>query len=341
MFRHSLYILLIIQCSSIILPAQDIFTRDGTNIGSRETYMQNCVGNDNSKDIHLEGFTINIESLCNCYADRIIPLLNYSELLEAAQNEGELETLFSREDILLAFFDCAGPDIKIDDDVIIEFTNELSYRTAYSKCVAGVSDNINPPFSSSEAATFCACAIEKINSIGLKYSEFVKFEFHDQEAFNGILLPCYNQIENESNALNKHPSNDVTGPYSSSNIYLVEYPNTGYKIRVAIDGVVRYYLFDTGASDLCINRDLERELILNGTLKREDYLEKRMYELADGRIVEGQPIRLNNVKIGKYMVNNVIAVILDEGGMLFGMGLLDKFSNWSFDKKSATLTLYR
>ena len=89
-------------------------------------------------------------------------------------------------------------------------------------------------------------------------------------------------------------------------------------------------MFDTGASDLIINSDLERELLLNGSLTKEDYLGTEYYELANNETVEARIIRLNNIQIGDYYVGNVVAGIIDGGSLLCGIGLLKKFRKWEF-----------
>lgn len=65
----------------------------------------------------------------------------------------------------------------------------------------------------------------------------------------------------------QHTNNQIYGGGYQCNVPLIDYFDNGYKLRITISGVTRYYLLDTGASDLIINRDTERELLLNGSLK--------------------------------------------------------------------------
>jgi len=100
-------------------------------------------------------------------------------------------------------------------------------------------------------------------------------------------------------------------------------------------------LFDTGSSDLIINSDLERELLLNGSLTKEDYLGTEFYEMANNETVEARVVRLDNIKIGDYYVNNVVVAIIDNGSLLCGLGLLNKFQKWNFEESSNVLSLYK
>ena len=100
-------------------------------------------------------------------------------------------------------------------------------------------------------------------------------------------------------------------------------------------------MFDTGSTDLIIDQDTERELLLAGFLKRDNYLNKTTFELADNKTVIGQKIKLNNIEIGDYTVNNVVLTIINQGSLLCGKSFLDKFKNWELDKKNNVLTLYK
>ena len=105
--------------------------------------------------------------------------------------------------------------------------------------------------------------------------------------------------------------------------------------------MTKYYLFDTGASDLIINRDTERELLLNGVLKKENYLNKTEYTLANNQTVKAQKVKLDNIIIGDYTLNNVIIAIIDEGSLLCGKSFIDKFKKWEIDKQNNVLILYK
>ena len=102
-----------------------------------------------------------------------------------------------------------------------------------------------------------------------------------------------------------------------------------------------YFLFDTGASELLINSKLEKDLINSGAIESSDYVSNKSFETADGSIITAKGVRLNNIIIGGYQVNNVIAYVTDEGGMLCGMGLLNKFKKWKFQKDDKSLILYK
>ena len=57
--------------------------------------------------------------------------------------------------------------------------------------------------------------------------------------------------------------------------------------------------------------------------------------------VTHQLVRLKNVKIGDYILNNVIAAIIDEGSLLCGTGLLNKFRKYELINDEGILILYK
>ena len=87
---------------------------------------------------------------------------------------------------------------------------------------------------------------------------------------------------------------------------------------------------------------MEKELILQGKIKAEDYYPPKDVLIANGEIIEKRIVRLDNIKIGDYIVNNVFASITesnDDRILLCGLGLLNKFSKEG--RMDNTLILYR
>ena len=82
-------------------------------------------------------------------------------------------------------------------------------------------------------------------------------------------------------------------------------------------------------------------LFRSGILKEDNYLEKTHYSLANNQTVSAQKIKINNVNIGDYTVNNLTVAILDEGSLLCGKSFLDKFSRWEINKEEKVIILYK
>ena len=119
-----------------------------------------------------------------------------------------------------------------------------------------------------QANEYCDCAIEKMYDAGMTFKDAKEATEEDSRAFNEIVIPCMNEIlnntiENDVNEYyNTYNKADITGNAFASEIVLIDYLGLGFKIKIEIDGITKYFLFDTGAADLIIDRDLKEICLL-------------------------------------------------------------------------------
>lgn len=312
----------------------DFVTKDGYDMGSRKDFIESC--SSAADKISIDGMEIESRKYCECMTYNLIPKLTKLEI-EIAIEEGSLPSLIMREDIYPSIIDCVERNVSFQDDFQFNSADADENREfSIQACVYElISDNT---FTKEESRKYCECAVDKMYENNTTYEELQNIEDEDKEAFNEIILPCIDFLS--QNSINHYAPHEIIGRKPQIEIPLIKYGNT-FKIKLEIDGITRYFLFDTGASELLIDTELERELFRQKSISHNDYTEGMEFELADGSIIEAQGIRLNNVVIGEYRVNNVVAYIIDEGGMLCGMGMLNKFKKWNFDKEFNTLTLYK
>jgi clan AA aspartic protease (TIGR02281 family) len=205
-------------------------------------------------------------------------------------------------------------------------------------------DEADNVFNEDLAYEYCECATIKLYSAGYSYKDLMDIEDQNSEAFNEIVVPCLNDVFNkqtDSNTSNTYVAQDIEGGAYRSLVPLTDYLGLGYKVKITMQGLTKYYLLDTGSSDLLIDRDTERELLLNGKLKREDYLDKTEYILANNQAIQGQKVKIDNITIGDYTVKNVVIAVVDEALLLCGISFLDKFKKWEIDKQNKVLILYK
>ncbi|MCF7569643.1 retroviral-like aspartic protease family protein [Sabulilitoribacter arenilitoris] len=113
-----------------------------------------------------------------------------------------------------------------------------------------------------------------------------------------------------------------------------------YHISIDIGGVTKSFVLDSGASEISLSSELEKEFIARGIIKKESYLEPALYRIADGSIISKKRVVLKNIKVGEYIVNNVTASIGSSNiPLLLGKSFLDKFSKWTIDNTSEKLIL--
>jgi predicted aspartyl protease len=52
-------------------------------------------------------------------------------------------------------------------------------------------------------------------------------------------------------------------------------------------------------------------------------------------------VKLDNVIIGDYTINNVVVAIIEDGVLLCGKSILDKFKKWEIDQNNKLLILFK
>lgn len=139
----------------------------------------------------------------------------------------------------------------------------------------------------------------------------------------------------------EHPStNELKTIYKEQKIennnveYLPMRTESGVKfVNIEINDLPLEFIFDTGASDICISKIEARKLYNQGTLTENDFLGVEQFQDATGRISEGMKINLKKVKIGNTILRNVDANIVNNNHapLLLGQSALKHFSNIEID----------
>jgi clan AA aspartic protease (TIGR02281 family) len=100
------------------------------------------------------------------------------------------------------------------------------------------------------------------------------------------------------------------------------------------------FILDSGAAEISISSTLEKQLLTNGTITKDNYLSDGLYRVADGRIVSQRRVLIKKITVGNFTVRNVSASIGSEDTpLLLGKNFLDKFNSWSIDNSEKTLEL--
>lgn len=331
--------------------AQVVKSKDGISLGKRSEFISSCTKGADEKLMSINGIEIETYKYCACVCDNLIPTINSWEL-EKAVKENKMIDLFLKDKNLEILMQCLEGNFKLNEDYKFEYSNstefssELQSKVAVETCVKEImSDSENKDIWTNELAEeYCDCAINRLFSAGYTYKDILEIEDENSESFNEIVMPCVAEVlkdKTEFKSSNTYNIDDITGGGYRSLIPLIDNLGQGYKVKITISGVTKYYLFDTGASDLIIDRDTERELLLNGVLKRENYLGKTEYILANNQTIQAQEVKVNNIVIGDYTLNNVVIAIIDNGSLLCGKSFLDKFKRWEIDIQNNFLILYK
>lgn len=325
---------------------QVIKTKDGVPIGELKEIVEGCVATGAQQVMNINNVSFKIEDYCTCMASAVLPNLTGQELQSAMENNSFID-LMMRKDNLEIMMSCGKENITIQDD----FTMKNDYKDPKYKdyiihnCVNEIiqSQDSIPGMTHSIAEDICTCAITKMYDEDYNFGEISEIEDLNSVAFNEIIISCLPDefVDYDKDFVkNQYIPNDIIGSPKTSTIELKNISGS-YKIKLSIEGETRYFLFDTGASDLIIDDKIENELIESGIIKPSSYIGEIKYEMANNETTTAKLVRLDNIKIGDYTINNVVVGIIKNGSLLCGTGLLDKFQKWDFDSKNATLTIYR
>lgn len=115
-----------------------------------------------------------------------------------------------------------------------------------------------------------------------------------------------------------------------------------YLVPVRINEAITLpFLLDTGAADVAIPTDVFLTLIRAGTVKENDFIGTGRYVLADGSEQSSDRFILRELRIGNYVVKNVVAnVIPVKGDPLLGQSFLNKLPAWTIDNERHALVLF-
>lgn len=139
------------------------------------------------------------------------------------------------------------------------------------------------------------------------------------------------------NSRSSTQSNDFRTSNSQGKTIVKMENNNGVKyVWIEINGLKLKFIFDTGASSICISSAEATVLYRQGTLEKEDILDVQYFQDATGKVSAGTRINLRTVKIGNRVLQNIEATVIDnnEAPLLLGQSALEKFGKISIDNKN-------
>jgi aspartyl protease family protein len=125
------------------------------------------------------------------------------------------------------------------------------------------------------------------------------------------------------------------------NILEMEIENGVRYVWIEVNGIRLRFIFDTGASSICLSQVEATVLYKQGTLKREDIIGTEYFQDATGRISEGTKINLRSVKVGEIELRNVEATVIDnvDAPLLLGQTVLERFGSIEIDNDNSVIIL--
>ena len=125
----------------------------------------------------------------------------------------------------------------------------------------------------------------------------------------------------------------------SRNVLKMELENGVRYVWIEINGIKLRFIFDTGASSICISPAEATVLYRQGSLSKKDILNKEYFQDATGKISEGTKVNLREIKIGSMLLENVKATIIDNvnAPLLLGQSVLERFGSIEIDNENSEI----
>ena len=142
-----------------------------------------------------------------------------------------------------------------------------------------------------------------------------------------------------SNRINISQPIDKSDAFKGKTIVKMENNNGVKYVWIEINGLKLNFIFDTGASSICISSAEATVLYRQGTLQKEDILDIQYFKDATGKVSAGTRINLRTVKIGDRILQNIEATVIDnnEAPLLLGQSALEKFGKISIDNNNSVI----
>ena len=112
-----------------------------------------------------------------------------------------------------------------------------------------------------------------------------------------------------------------------------------YYVPIIVNGLDLKFIFDTGASSICISAAEAAVMVRQGKITEDDILGQQQFQDATGGISVGTIIRLRTVNIGGVVLHNVEANVVDniQAPLLLGQTALSKFGKVTIDFNNNTI----
>lgn len=106
-----------------------------------------------------------------------------------------------------------------------------------------------------------------------------------------------------------------------------------YLVPISVNGLNLKFIFDTGASNICISAAEAAVMAKQGKITENDVIGQQQFQDATGGISVGMIIRLKTVEIGGIILHDIEANVVDniQAPLLLGQTALSKFGKVTID----------
>ena len=120
-------------------------------------------------------------------------------------------------------------------------------------------------------------------------------------------------------------------------------PHDGaFVVPVVLNDVMTVkFIVDSGSADVSIPEDVASRLMKLGTMTGADLLGTKTYMLADGSLVPSKIYRMNSLRIGGMVMQNVtVRIAAAKSSLLLGQSFLSRLKSWSMDNSRQVMIIH-
>lgn len=130
---------------------------------------------------------------------------------------------------------------------------------------------------------------------------------------------------------------------NKSNVIKMQKKEGVYWIESKVNDIPMKFIFDTGATNVCISRTEALLMIKNGSLTEDDIIGVSESQIADGSITIGTKINLRKIIIGSYTLRNIEAIVVDNENapLLLGHSALSLLGKLQIDFNNMTIMVLK
>ena len=217
---------------------------------------------------------------------------------------------------------------------------EADAEGSLEACIINTKNSTNKSIDSAKVRNFCACQLELIKNRKLTDKELESLSDPNSLLFLETMYKCGSPFDATSYVRGWNPGleKDITGPPSDT-INVLNMDGMTF-VKIKMGSLVRFWLFDTGASDMLITKEMEEVLQSEKVMTSQNFTGIKEYEMANGIVDSCRTYLINGVKIGKFSVDNITVAVSDKAKrIIVGKSLINKFNRWAIINERNTLIL--
>ena len=155
-----------------------------------------------------------------------------------------------------------------------------------------------------------------------------------------VLFSCSHPESSEFSRNKNHTRPSLNSGSPNTEVLDFEIENGVKYVWIEVNGMRLRFIFDTGASSICISEAEAITLFKQGTLTEDDILETQSFQDATGTISNGTKVILKEIKIGNQILENIEALVVSnfQAPLLLGQSALERFDNIRIDNKNQQIS---